>query len=53
MNPSWLTGMMPEKMYRHEHPEHFEQVKKETEEHVRREVELLSAPSAEDMEDPD
>jgi formate dehydrogenase gamma subunit len=53
MNPSWLTGMMPEKMYRHEHPEHFEQVKKETEEHIRREMELLSAPSPDDSEDPD
>jgi formate dehydrogenase gamma subunit len=42
MNPSWLTGMMPEKMYRHEHPEHFEQAKRETEEHIKKEMELLS-----------
>jgi len=42
MNPSWLTGMMPEKMYRHEHPEHFEQAKKETEEQIKKEMEILS-----------
>ena len=42
MNPSWLNGMMPEEMYRHEHPEHFEDAKRETEEHVRREMERLS-----------
>jgi cytochrome b subunit of formate dehydrogenase len=52
MNPSWLTGMMPEKMYRHEHPEHFEQVKKDTEEHIRREMERLSAPSTPDESEP-
>jgi formate dehydrogenase gamma subunit len=42
MNPSWLTGMMPEDMYRREHPEHFEQAKKETEEHIRKQLEQLS-----------
>jgi hypothetical protein len=47
MNPSWLTGMMPEQMYRHEHPEHFEQGRKETEEYLRKEMELLSPDPAE------
>jgi formate dehydrogenase gamma subunit len=42
MNPSWLTGTMPEKMYRHEHPEHYERAKRETEEHARREMDLIS-----------
>jgi formate dehydrogenase gamma subunit len=43
MNPSWLTGMMPDEMYRHEHPEHYEDAKRETEEHVRREMQRLHA----------
>ena len=51
MNPSWLTGTMPEKMYRHEHPEHLEQAKKDTEEHARKEMDLLS-PSPTDTSTP-
>jgi hypothetical protein len=43
MNPSWLTGKMPDVMYRHEHPEHYEEAKAETEEYVRRELEQLQA----------
>jgi formate dehydrogenase gamma subunit len=30
MNPSWLTGKMPEDMYRREHPEHLDQAISET-----------------------
>lgn len=30
MNPSWLTGMMPERMYEHEHPGHLDQARAET-----------------------
>jgi cytochrome b subunit of formate dehydrogenase len=29
MNPSWLTGRMPEAMYRHEHPAHAEEAMQE------------------------
>ncbi|NQV37796.1 MAG: hypothetical protein HQ509_07315 [Candidatus Marinimicrobia bacterium] len=29
MNPSWLTGTMPEEMYKHEHPDHLEEAKAE------------------------
>ena len=32
MNPSWLTGKMPEDMYRREHPEHIAQAISETDE---------------------
>jgi formate dehydrogenase gamma subunit len=53
MNPSWLTGRMPERMYRHEHPEHFEQAQAETEEHARRELEMLRARSEEEEEELD
>jgi formate dehydrogenase gamma subunit len=52
MNPSWLTGMMPEKMYRHEHPDHFEQARKDTEEHIKKEMEIIS-PGAPDTETSD
>lgn len=30
MNPSWLTGKMPEEMYRREHPKHFDEAVAET-----------------------
>jgi len=43
MNPSWLNGMMPESMYRHEHPDHLEEAKGETEAHIRKRLERLSA----------
>jgi hypothetical protein len=49
MNPSWMTGRMPEGMYRHEHPDHFEDAKADTERQVRRELEMLQARN----EDPD
>ena len=42
MNPSWLTGTMPEDMYRHEHPAHLDQAKRETEDWVRSELDKLS-----------
>jgi len=44
MNPSWITGMMPEDMYHHEHPGHLEEAKRETAEMVRKQVERV-APS--------
>ncbi len=39
MNPSWLTGRMPEKMYEHEHPGHLEQAKHEEAELIKAELE--------------
>lgn len=42
MNPSWITGTMPESMYRHEHPEDVEQARRETEAYVREQVAILS-----------
>ena len=30
MNPSWVTGMMPESMYQHEHPGHLEEARQNT-----------------------
>jgi len=51
MNPSWLNGMMPESMYRHEHPDHLAEAKRETEAHIRKRLERLSALGEEDPED--
>jgi cytochrome b subunit of formate dehydrogenase len=53
MNPSWLTGRMPDAMYRHEHPEHFEEAREETEEQARRELERLKARSGDEGEEED
>jgi len=41
MNPSWLTGLMPEEMYRHEHPEHVDEARKVTEERLRKQLEEI------------
>jgi cytochrome b subunit of formate dehydrogenase len=41
MNPAWITGRMPERMYRHEHPEHFDKAKREAEEELKKEIEEL------------
>ena len=51
MNPSWLNGKMPDSMYRHEHPEHYEQAKAESEEYVRKELEQLQARKRDKEED--
>jgi len=41
MNPSWITGTMPEAMYRHEHPGHLEQARRESEEYAQRAARML------------
>lgn len=38
MNPSWLTGRMPEDMYEHEHPDYVDEAKRETAEWVKEEI---------------
>jgi hypothetical protein len=43
MNPSWITGTMPERMYKHEHPEHAAAARQETEELLHAQVAALSA----------
>jgi len=53
MNPSWLTGKMPDAMYRHEHPEHYEQAKGETEKYVRQALEQLRARKRDEREEED
>ena len=42
MNTSWLTGKMPEDMYKREHPEHLEEAKKEEKDLLKKEMESLS-----------
>jgi cytochrome b subunit of formate dehydrogenase len=41
MNPSWITGTMPEEMYEHEHPGHLEEARRDTEEAIQRHLERL------------
>jgi hypothetical protein len=41
MNPSWLTGHMPEDMYREFHPGHLDQAREETEDYLKHEAELI------------
>jgi cytochrome b subunit of formate dehydrogenase/nitrate/TMAO reductase-like tetraheme cytochrome c subunit len=41
MNPSWLTGTMPEEMYEHEHPGHLEEARRDTEEMLQRQREKI------------
>ena len=42
MNPSWITGTMPEEMYRHEHPGQIEEAKRDTEEMIRHQIDRVS-----------
>ena len=48
MNPSWLTGKMPEAMYRHEHPRHIEEAKAETQRMLEEELEKLTRQAEEE-----
>jgi cytochrome b subunit of formate dehydrogenase len=43
MNPSWLTGTMPQEMYQHEHPEHLEEAVTESKEHLAKELERFTS----------
>jgi len=53
MNPSWITGTMPEEMYRHEHPGHLDEARRETNEILRKQVEKLApAPATEEESSP-
>lgn len=49
MNTSWLTGKMPEDMYKREHPEHLEEAKKEERDLLKKEMDSLSI-SKKDLE---
>jgi cytochrome b subunit of formate dehydrogenase len=41
MNPSWITGHMPEDMYEHEHPGHLEEARRETELVIQKRIERM------------
>ena len=42
MNPSWLTGCMPEEMYEEEFPLHYEEAKKDTQEYINRQIKRMA-----------
>jgi cytochrome b subunit of formate dehydrogenase len=50
MNTSWLTGKMPEEMYKQEHPLHVDEAKREEEKLLKKEMESLST-SINNLED--
>jgi cytochrome b subunit of formate dehydrogenase len=50
MNPSWLTGTMPEAMYAHEHPAHLDDARADTQRMIRKQIERVRG-RAEDEED--
>jgi cytochrome b subunit of formate dehydrogenase len=50
MNPSWLTGQMPEDMYEHEHPGHLEEARRETERVIDKRIERMRRRDGNDIE---
>ena len=48
MNPSWITGQMPEDMYEHEHPGHLEEARRETEKVIERRIARMRRRNDED-----
>ncbi len=42
MNPSWLTGNMPEEMYAHEHPLHLDEARQSTKRYLQRKIDKMS-----------
>jgi len=53
MNPSWITGTMPEEMYRHEHPGQIDEALRDTEEMIRHQIERVSARELRMSDQPD
>jgi cytochrome b subunit of formate dehydrogenase len=52
MNPSWLTGMMPEKMYQHEHPAHLEEARQETGQMIKDQIAKVSEFDSDEFDGP-
>jgi cytochrome b subunit of formate dehydrogenase len=50
MNPSWLTGQMPEEMYENEHPGHLEEARRETERVIEKRIERMRRRNDEELE---
>jgi cytochrome b subunit of formate dehydrogenase len=51
MNPSWITGNMPDDMYELEHPGHVEEARRQTEEALRRQLERVRRRDEEDRQE--
>jgi cytochrome b subunit of formate dehydrogenase len=51
MNPSWITGHIPDEMYELEHPGHLEEARRETEEALKRQLERVRRRNDEDAEE--
>ena len=48
MNPSWITGHIPDEMYEREHPGHLEEARQQTEEALKRQLERVRKRNEED-----
>jgi len=53
MNPSWITGTMPEEMYRHEHPGQIDEARRDTEEMIRHQIDRVTAREQRDAAPPE
>jgi len=51
MNPSWITGQMPDEMYELEHPGHLEEARQQTEEAIKRQLERVRRRDNEDWDE--
>jgi len=51
MNPSWITGQMPDDMYELEHPGHLEEARRDTEEAIKRQLERVRRRNDEDLDE--
>ncbi len=51
MNPSWITGQMPDEMYELEHPGHLEEARQQTEEAIKRQLERVRRRNDEDWDE--
>jgi len=51
MNPSWITGHIPDDMYELEHPGHLEEARRETEEALKRQLERVRLRNDEEAEE--
>jgi len=51
MNPSWITGHIPDDMYELEHPGHLEEARQQTEEAIKRQLERVRRRNDEDWDE--
>jgi len=53
MNPSWLTGIMPEEMYEHEHPEDIDRARLDEKARIEKKFEEMSITGSDSVQEED